>query len=268
MHRLIDPALRLALGKDSCALVMMAKVPRIGTVKTRLTPLLNDEQAATLSRCFIRDMAANIGGLTRDRRLIGVVAYTPAGEESAFAGLLPSQFHLLTQRGADLGERLSHAAEDLFAAGFGAVCLINSDSPTLPQSILSQAAAELRFSGERIVLGEASDGGYYLIGLKKPQPQLFHRIDWSTPRVSAQTAARAEEIKVNITRLPTWYDVDDWPSLQMLFEELLKPNRPSSQGPAFGYRAPFTSRFLRWLAVENRTVGQLLAEMLPELRVN
>jgi rSAM/selenodomain-associated transferase 1 len=268
MHHLIDPALRLALGKDSCALVMMAKVPRIGTVKTRLTPLLNDEQAATLSRCFIRDMAANIGGLTRDRRLIGVVAYTPAGEESAFVGLLPSQFHLLTQRGADLGERLSHAAEDLFAAGFCAVCLINSDSPTLPQSILSQAAAELRFSGERIVLGEASDGGYYLIGLKKPLPHLFHRIDWSTPRVSAQTAARADEIKVNIARLPTWYDVDDWPSLQMLFQELLKPNGPSSQGPASGYRAPFTSRFLRRLAVENRTVGQLLAEMLPELRVN
>ena len=103
---------------------------------------------------------------------------------------------------------------------------------------------------------------------KKPLPHLFHRIDWSTPRVFAQTVARAEEIKVDITRLPTWYDVDDWPSLQMLFEELLRPNRPSSQGSASGYRAPFTSRFLRQLAVENRTVGQLLAETLPELRVN
>ncbi len=267
MHRLIAPGSRLPIGKDSCALVMMAKAPRIGTVKTRLTPLLNDEQAAALSGCFIRDMAENIGGLTRDRRLVGIVAYTPAGAESTFAGLLPKQFYLLTQRGADLGERLNHAAEDLFAAGFGAVCLVNSDSPTLPESILSHAAAELRSSGERIVLGEATDGGYYLIGLKKPQPHLFQRIDWSTPRVFAQTVARAEEIKTHIVRLPAWYDVDDWPSLRKLFEELLGPNRPLSQSQASEYRAPFTSRFLHQLAVENRTVSQLLAEMLPELRV-
>lgn len=268
MHRLIAPGSRLPIGKDSCALVMMAKAPRVGMVKTRLTPLLNAEEAATLSRCFIQDMAANIGQLTEDRRLVGVVAYTPAGEEAAFADLLPSQCHLLTQRGADLGERLRHTAEDLFTAGFGAVCLINSDSPTLPQSILADAAAGLRSPGDRVVLGEATDGGYYLIGLKRPQPRLFRDIDWSTPRVYAQTLARAKEVALDVMRLPTWYDVDDWASLRMLFDELLIPGGPMSGRPITGYGAPFTSRFLRELAVQNRAVGQLLAEALPAPRVS
>jgi uncharacterized protein len=268
MHRLIEPASRLSLDKGSCAFVMMAKAPRVGLVKTRLTPLLSAEEAATLSRCFIRDMAANIGRLTEERRLIGVVAYTPAGEETAFDCLLPSRFHLLTQRGVNLGERLSHTAEDLFAAGFSAVCLINSDSPTLPRSILSDAAAELRSPGDRVVLGEATDGGYYLIGLKRLQPYLFHKIDWSTPRVFAQTVARAKESRLDVVRLPIWYDVDDWASLRALFEELLIPDRPAPARQVSGYRAPFTSRFLRELAVRNPTLGKRLAEALPELRVS
>ncbi len=267
MHRLIEPALQSDLNEGSCAFVMMAKAPRVGAVKTRLTPLLTIAEAATLSRCFIRDMAANIGELTDDRRHVGVVAFTPAGDEAVFSDLLPSRFYLLIQRGTDLGERLRQAAEDLFSAGCGAVCLINSDSPTLPRSILSDAAAELRPPGDRVVLGEATDGGYYLIGLKKPQAHLFHQIDWSTPRVFAQTVARANEIKLDVARLPTWYDVDDWASLLLLYEELLHPSRPATDGQVSGYGAPFTSQFLRRLAVENRAVGLLLAEALPELRV-
>ena len=267
MYRLIEPASRLLTDKGSCAFVMMAKAPRVGLVKTRLTPLLSAEEAATLSRCFIRDMAANIARLTEDRRLMGVVAYTPAGEEAAFDGLLPNRFHLLSQRGADLGERLRHTAEDLFSAGFGAVCLINSDSPTLPRPILSDAAAELRSPGDRVMLGEATDGGYYLIGLKKPQPHLFREIDWSTSRVFAQTMARATEIGLDVARLPAWYDVDDWDSLRTLFEELLIPGRRARARQVSGYRAPFTARFLRELAAKNQTLGQRLAETLPELRV-
>src|SRR5262249_48715589 len=134
MPHIIEPGSRLALRKDSCALAMMAKAPRVGTVKTRLTPLLSEEEAAALSRCFIQDRATSIRRARGLRRSVGIVAYTPAGEENAFDGLLPSQFRLLAQRGRDLGERLCHAAGDLFAAGFATVCLINSDSPTLPRS--------------------------------------------------------------------------------------------------------------------------------------
>ena len=263
MYPVIDPATYRVATTAACALVMMAKAPRIGAVKTRLTPLLSSEQAARLSCCFIRDMADNIGTLTDDSRVSGVVAYTPNGEEDAFDGLLPDGFHLLAQRGADLGERLLNAAADLFNVGFANVCLINSDSPTLPQSLLIDALTALRRAGERAVLGEASDGGYYLIGLQAPQPHLFQGIAWSTPRVASQTLARAAERGLDVTRLAHWYDVDDAPSLRELHDEL-RGTGPWAGNRHRGYPAPETARFLQELAAANAGVHQVLAQAPPE----
>ena len=261
MPHVIDPAMRIDIDEGACAFVMMAKAPSVGAVKTRLTPLLSAEEAANLSRCFIADMAASIGGLSDGLGHVGIVAFTPAGSEAAFADLLPGHFHLLAQRGADLGERLLHVAEDLFAVGFGAVCLINSDSPTLPPSILRDAAAHLRPAGDRLVLGGATDGGYYLIGLKNARAYLFHRIDWSTPRVFAQTMERSGEIGLDVVHLPQWYDVDDGDSLRQLYQELF------GAGHAPSDRAPRTSGFLRSLAVENKAVAGHIAQALPKLHV-
>jgi rSAM/selenodomain-associated transferase 1 len=264
-YPLIHPGSALNLPAQTCALVLMAKAPRVGLVKTRLTPELNAEQAAEASRCFIQDMAHNIGELSRDRRLLGAVAFTPAGEESAFDGLLPRNFFLLAQRGKDLGERLRHAADDLFAAGFGAVCLINSDSPTLPQSLLKEAAAEAALPGDRVVLGAASDGGYYLIGLKRPAPHLFSRIDWSTPRVLSQTMMRADEAGLDVVRLPEWYDVDDWESLKTLYREIVMPSGSRSSGLQ-GYKAEATARFLRNLVADDPDIAKRLASDSTEQR--
>jgi len=157
LYRLIDSKTRLGVDEPSCAFVLMAKAPRVGAVKTRLAPLLSAEEAAELSRSFIRDMSANIAGLIGARPDLGVVAFAPAGDEAAFAGLLPNNFTLLAQRGADLGERLLHVAEDLLAAGVGAVCMINSDSPTLPTCLLVETAEVLARPGDQVVLGPADD---------------------------------------------------------------------------------------------------------------
>ncbi len=266
MNLVIDPATYRVAIPGACALVMMAKAPRVGSVKTRLTPLLSNEQAAQLSRCFIRDMAENIGTLTADAPVSGIVAYMPKGEEAAFEKLLPADFHLLEQRGADLGERLLNAAADLFAAGFAHVCLINSDSPTLPRTLLMEAIGALRQPGERAVLGEATDGGYYLIGLQKPQPHLFQGIEWSTPRVATQTLARAAGRGLAMTRLGHWYDVDDGPSLRELFNELRGAGRWAADRHQ-GFSAPVTAHFLRELAFSNTAVRHLLAEVPPEATV-
>lgn len=266
MNSIIDPASYRVPIPGVCALVMMAKAPRVGTVKTRLTPLLSNEQAAQLSRCFIRDMAENIGTLTLDSPVSGIIAYMPRGEEATFENLLPADFHLLEQRGADLGERLENAAADLFAAGFAYVCLINSDSPTLPRSVLIDAMTALRRPGERAVLGEATDGGYYLIGLQKPQPHLFHGIEWSTPRVAGQTLARAAERNLEMTRLARWYDVDDGPSLRELLDELRGTGLWATDRHQ-GYGAPVTARFLRELASTSAVIHRLLAEAPPEASV-
>ena len=222
-----------------CALGLMAKAPLAGDVKTRLVPPLTAPEAAELSICFLRDMAANIGRLSEAGAAKGLVVYTPAGAEGTFAGVLPAGFELLGQRGTSLGERLCNATGDLLLQGYGAVCLINSDSPTLPRSILSRAIELLARAGDRVVLGAAEDGGYYLIGLKHAHKHLFERIAWSTPEVLARTKERAAEINLPVDMLPPWYDVDDAETLNRLCADLL-----FTEGADDAYAAPHTRSFL------------------------
>ena len=125
---------RQVLARAAARLAVMAKAPRPGKVKTRLSPPLTPDQASALNICFIRDTTENIQQVTEAGNSAGLVVYTPVGDEAAFDGLLPAGFQLLGQRGDGFGERLLHACEDLFACGFSAVCLIDSDSPTMPQA--------------------------------------------------------------------------------------------------------------------------------------
>ncbi len=226
------------ISKRACALGLMAKAPVAGQVKTRLAPPLTPDEAAALNVCFLRDMAANIEAVSETEPASGLVVYTPAGSEPAFAGVLPEGFALLAQRGSSLGERLCNATDDLLRQGYEAVCLINSDSPTLPQSILIRAIESLAAGGDRVVLGAAEDGGYYLIGLKHAHRNLFNEIAWSTSDVLARTRQRAGEIDLPVELLPSWYDVDDAETLSRLCEELLFT--PSNGA----YPAPHTRAFL------------------------
>ncbi len=227
------------MSKRGCALGLMAKAPLAGEVKTRLVPPLTTRESAELNICFLRDMAANIESVTEEAAASGLVVYTPAGSESAFDGVIPEGFEFLVQRGASLGERLCNATDDLLRQGYGAVCLINSDSPTLPKSILIRAVELLAQEGDRVVLGEAEDGGYYLIGLKRAHRHLFNEIAWSTADVLARTKQRAAEINLPVELLPPWYDVDDAETLKRLCDELCFT--PSVNGAC---PAPHTRDFL------------------------
>lgn len=225
--------------RDSCAIAVMAKAPRVGEVKTRLSPPLSPEQAAALSAAFIQDIAGNILAAARSAAVEGYIAYSPPGSEPAFAGMLPAGIRLLPPRQTGLGASLRYAAEDLLAGGYGAVCLVNADSPTLPTGFLVEAALALLRPGDRVVLGPAEDGGYYLIGLKRPHRGLFEDIAWSTDRVFGQTLDRAAELGLETVILPSWYDVDDPESLRRLRDEVLGSRDPE------GYAAPHTARILR-----------------------
>jgi uncharacterized protein len=201
----------------------MTKAPRAGTVKTRLVPPLTAEEAAELNICFLRDISQ---GIQRSKETTGkgagVAVYTPVGAEDAYEKILPPEFFLMPQRGQQFGDRLCSAAEDLFSVGFESVCLINSDSPTVPADYFSQATRVLAESDGRIVLGPSDDGGYYLIGLKRLHPRLFEDIDWSTEKVLQQTIDRAAEIKMGVHFLPSWFDVDDRATLQRLCTDLFE----------------------------------------------
>lgn len=226
---------------------MMLKLPQVGAVKTRLAPPLTPDEAAALSSCFLCDTAANIGAVAADdaSRLDGVAVYTPAGAETALTGLLPERFRLLPQRGASLGDRLSNATQDLLMLGYEALCLINGDSPTLPAETLRSAVTSLSRPGDRVVLGPSEDGGYYLIGLKRAHHRLFEGIEWSTPKVLAQTLERAAEIGLEVELLPAWYDVDSTAELGSLCEELFSSNGArAAHSDLVAYPAPHTRAYL------------------------
>ncbi len=229
-----------------CAVVVMAKAPRAGESKTRLVPPLSATQAAMLSSCFIEDIASNIVTASQVTPIHGYVAYSPAGSEAEFRELLPAEIRLLPPRRIGLGQSLFDSAEHLLAAGYGAVCLVNADSPTLPTAMLVDAAQSLRARGDRAVLGPTSDGGYYLIGLKAFYGRLFEDIDWSTGRVFRQTLERAASIGLTVVSLQAWYDIDDLASLRRLCAELvLDRSPPPVVTPR--YAAPRTSVYLRKL---------------------
>jgi uncharacterized protein len=245
-YRILTPIGASADRTNACALAVMLKIPRVGLVKTRLTPPLTEHEAAALSSCFLRDTASNIAAVASDAAspLDGVVVYTPVGAESELAGLLPQEFVLLAQRGASFGHRLSNAAHDLLTLGYRGLCLINADSPTLPPELLRSAAVALSRPGDRVVLGPSKDGGYYLIGLKQAHHRLFEEIEWSTSRVFAQTLDRAFEVGVEVELLPAWYDVDSRAELSSLCEELFASNGNLIGESAVAYPAPHTRAYL------------------------
>jgi rSAM/selenodomain-associated transferase 1 len=240
-YKTLQPGEPAGVSEGCCALAVMAKAPRPGKVKTRLSPPLTPDQASALNICFIRDTTENIQQVTEVSNSAGLVVYTPVGDEAAFDNLLPRGFLLIGQRGDGFGERLQRACEDLFACGFSAVCLIDSDSPTMPQAALLQAVEWLSRPGDRVVLGGSDDGGYYLIGAKRMHHRLFEQIDWSTDRVFAQTQERAREIGLDSALLPAWYDVDDAATLERLCLELV-PGNVGCQGA--GYDAKHTRGYL------------------------
>ena len=125
----------------------------------------------------------------------------------------------MLQGDGDLGDRLTKATADLLAAGHAGAVLVNSDGPTLPRSILRAAGDAVR-SGDNVVLSPALDGGYTLIGLAKPHPEVFAGIPWSTAGVYRATLQRAAESALAVINVPSWYDIDDLASLRVLEAEL------------------------------------------------
>jgi rSAM/selenodomain-associated transferase 1 len=187
------------------ALAAMAKVPIAGAVKTRLSPPLTPEQAAELARCFLVDRVEQLGELAASDRH---VAFTPREREPELRGLLPSGVRLVPQVGTDLGARMDRLLSDLLAEGYAGAIAVGTDTPTLPTAYLGQACEALRSSAADMVLGPSRDGGYYLIGLSAPAPELFVNVPWSTAGVCAETLRRARVSGRRISVLPSWVDVD------------------------------------------------------------
>jgi rSAM/selenodomain-associated transferase 1 len=196
-------------------LLVVAKQPAAGQTKTRLCPPLAAEMAAALYECFLRDT------LDVMRRVPGVergIVYLPSDAAGYFHTLAPDMA-LTPQRGVDLGERLDHLLSDALAGGAAQAVVMDSDSPTLPSAYVAEAFARLD-GPDDVVLGPCDDGGYYLIGLKRPQPRLLRDVQMSTPFVMRDTLALADTLGLKAALLPPWYDVDAAAELERLRVEL------------------------------------------------
>lgn len=211
-------------------LIIFAREPVPGQTKTRLTPPLSPSDAAELYACFLRDVLDNA------RRAVGsehvVVAYTPEQAGSYFAAVAPD-LEACPQRGASLGERMDLMLNDALRCGAQAAVLVGSDLPTLPAELIERSFVELE-AGADLVLGPADDGGYYLVGVRKPQPRLLREVPLSTPTVLADTLQLAEALALRVALLPGWYDIDTVADLRRLAAELAQaPPEATPQTRAF-----------------------------------
>jgi rSAM/selenodomain-associated transferase 1 len=229
----------------ACGIAVMAKASVARRTKTRLVPPLTFDQAAQCNTAFLRDIADNILAASTKASIAGYVAYGPPDARRFFEENVPREIVLIEASYPSLGDCLDHAIAQLLARGHRAAVVVNSDSPTLPTSLLVETAELLGRPGERAVLGPALDGGYYLLGVKARHPRLLEDIAWSTQRVTQQTLERAAELHLPVHMLPTWYDVDDVATLKMLLCELFE-GQPFAPGlsPA---RAHYTRAFMQSL---------------------
>lgn len=209
-------------------LIVFARYPRPGRVKTRLVPPLSHDEAATLYTAMLCDSLRGYRSLPDVEPFLFVADpddREPLGRLLREHGVIAdaADLPIRAQRGDDLGERLAAAFAEIFAEGPGPVAAIGTDHPSLPLAYLSDLFAAL--ADHDLALGPAEDGGYYAVGLGKPQPELFREMPWSTPELFGRTRERAGRLGLRTAILPEWYDVDDERTLRRLMEEKENENR-------------------------------------------
>lgn len=218
-------------------ILLFAKPPVPGRVKTRLAPLLGPEGAAELYAAFLEDVVAAVRpvqagaelwlepatGEHPDRRA------TARAEGAALAERLGLRLRWQAE-GEELGGRLRGAFDRAFADGVAEAVALGSDHPTLPPARLAEAFRALATA--RVTVGPSRDGGYYLIGLSRSAwpgaADLFREVPWSTPRVLAVTRGRIESLRLRARELPAWYDVDEPGDLAVLRRHVSPDSRTAA----------------------------------------
>jgi uncharacterized protein len=194
------------------ALIVFARVPRAGSVKTRLTPALTDHDAAALYEAFLLDALDQFADVQAHVRLY--VPDTLSDAEAYFGRDLV----IREQAGIGLGPRMQHAIVETFAAGYHRVVIVGTDHPTLPTAFVTMAFEALD-KPLSVSIGPTRDGGYYLLGLNDFFPELFD-MAFSHGRVFEETLNRASACARQVAILPEWYDVDHPEDLKVLADDL------------------------------------------------
>jgi rSAM/selenodomain-associated transferase 1 len=194
-------------------LLIFAKWPEPGRVKTRLSPPLTQKQAASLYQCMLMDTLAATSLITGIQRMI---FFDGNDENAAFFQALAPDVAVYRQQGMNLGERLSAAFAVAFELGHQRVAIIGTDSPHLDSKEICSAFALLSTDKTDVVFGPSEDGGYYLVGLRQSEPELFRDIHWSSSTVLNESLARAKSAGLRQALLAPCFDLDTVDDLHRL----------------------------------------------------
>lgn len=210
------------------ALIIFIKAPRFGEVKTRLQPDLMVEESLLFYRAMVEDLINQLGSTAFcDVKIF----FTPPDAEDEIKTWLGPNYEFYSQKGNDLGERMSKAMAEIFKQDYKKVVLIGSDIPTIDTTTIVRAFSNL--DNYDIVLGPSKDGGYYLVGSKKAQPGLFQDIFWSTSFVLGQTIQKARKLKLEVVQIEIKSDIDTYGDVVELWRYLKKRNVPGK----FNYKS-------------------------------
>ncbi len=200
----------MTLSPSRRVLGLFAKEPLPGLVKTRLALASSDDWAARVASAFLHDLLDRLENLSAQR----FVVFSPATARAYFIELVGDRFALVPQQEGPLGHRLETFVHDRLHDGADAVVLLGMDSPTVPLEFIRKAYTELERAD--VVLGPATDGGYYLVGCRRRVPPIFSKVRWSSSHVLGDTIARLDDPAWRLALLPPWYDVDTMDDLEML----------------------------------------------------
>ncbi len=227
--------------QNESILIIFAKAPDSGRIKTRLEPILTPDERVTLQEALILDTLLLTDPLPVRRAL---AAPGPIDHPFLVRCGRERSLPLIEQKGEGLGDRMRNAFEWGFKEGFQRVVLIGCDAPTLPAEFIGEAFDRL----ERVplVIGPSCDGGYYLIGARPPLIDLFSGIEWGSDRVLVETLRKVNAEQHGCALLPYWYDIDRPADLIFLKEMLALYERQQILLPKK------TDHFLRSLSLEGR----------------
>ncbi len=182
-------------------LILFYRNPELGKVKTRLAKDVGNEKALAIYKSLCQHTLQITQTLSCDK----AIYYSHEVDQRDL--WLDSIYSKKVQTGSDLGERMSNAFAESFAAGYESICIIGTDCLELTAEILDQSFAELEISDT--VIGPARDGGYYLLGMKQFHPDFFQNKTWSTDNVYSETIRDFENKALSYSILPLLRDIDE-----------------------------------------------------------
>lgn len=204
----------------SNVIFVFAREPQAGMVKTRLRGALSDESRLGLYKAFLKDtleLTKSLKGITR------ILAFDAGCSRPEYLENIGKGFIFYKQKGKDLGERMLDAFRHARKIGGTKILIVGTDSPNLPKRYIGHAFRLLE--GNDVVLGPSADGGYYLIGLKRPSAAIFRGIKWGGGGVLGKTVSNARGLGKKTALLPEWYDVDCALGLTRLQKDLKRNKR-------------------------------------------